>query len=111
MGYRLEVWQMKYSGDCGGKLYGYISSEELHKCKSWQWLRDNGYLKEGTEDNWDYDDEHRCVLDGEDFKTFIKLYIKDFNKYSPYGSKLILDDFKASLDLAKKGEFLVIEWG
>lgn len=114
MGYRLEISKIVYTGDCGGKLFGYISEEELHNCKSWQWLRDRWRI-EGTEDVlddvWDYGISHGTFLSGSDYKEFIKLYIKDYNKYSPYGGKLTLDNFKDSLKVAKEYGNLYIEWG
>lgn len=107
MGYRLETSEVKYTGDCGGKLFGYISEEELHKCKSWKWLKDHGYIDEEDEDLWDYSFSHQTVLFQEEFKEFIKLYIDDYNKYGQYGLQLSLDDFNKSL---KAGQVL-IEWG
>lgn len=106
MGYRLEISEVNYTGDCGGKLFGYISEEELHKCKSWQWLKDHGYLDGEDEDLWDYRFTHQSVLFADKFKEFIKLYIDDYNKYSQYGRQLSLDDFKKSL----KAEQVLIEW-
>ena len=108
MGYRLEISEVKYTdGDCGGKLFGYISEEELHKCKSWRWLKDHGYINSDDEDCWDYGASHQTVLWAHEFKEFIKLYIDDYNKYGQYGHQLSLDDFKNSL----KAEQVLIEWG
>lgn len=107
MGYRLEISEVKYTGDCGGKLFGYISEEELHKCKSWRWLKDHGYINSDDEDCWYYDASHQTVLWAHEFKEFIKLYIDDYNKYGQYGRQLSLDDFKKSL----RAEQVLIEWG
>lgn len=107
MGYRLEISEVKYTGDCGGKLFGYISKEELHKCKSWRWLKDHGYITGEDEELWDYGFSHQSVLFADEFKEFIKLYIDDYNKYGQYGRQLSLDDFKKSL----KAEQVLIEWG
>ena len=110
MGYRLEIPKLEYTGDCGGKLFGYISDEQLHDCKSWQWLKEHRYLDEETEDIWNYGIDHGVCLFGPYYEEFIKLYIEDYNKYSPYGNKLSLDDFEQTLNLAKKYESLYIEW-
>lgn len=107
MGYRLEISEVKYTGECGGKLFGYIDEKKLHDCKSWKWLKKRGYITEEDEDLWDYSFYHQTVLDQDKFRKFIKLYIDDYNKYSPYGCKLSLDDFEKSL----KAEQVLIEWG
>lgn len=48
MGYRLEFRNPnqhdEFVPDCGGKLFGYIENDELEKCKSWQWIKNNGFL-------------------------------------------------------------------
>ena len=106
MGYRLEISEVKDNGDCGGKLFGYINNEELHKCKSWQWLKKHEYITDEDEDCWDYGFDHQIVLWPDQFKEFIELYIDDYNKYSQYGNKLSLDDFRKSL----KFEKVLIEW-
>jgi hypothetical protein len=98
--------EVKYTGECGGKLFGYISDEELHACKSWQWLKNHGYITEKNKDNWDYDEPHQTILWNDEFEEFIKLYIEDYNKYSNYGYKLSLDNFKKSL----KAKQVLIEW-
>ena len=110
MGYRLEISKLEYTGDCGGKLFGYISDEQLHDCKSWQWLKEHGHLDEETEDIWGYGLTHGSYLFGTAFEEFIKLYIEDYNRYSPFGNKLSLDDFEQSLNLARNYEPLYIEW-
>ena len=105
MGYRLEVSSVVYS-DCGGKLFGYISDEEMHNCKSWQWLKNKELLTEYNQDLWDYGIPHTVRLWHNDFEEFIKLYIEDYNKYSPYHNTLSLDDFKKSLS----ADEVIIEW-
>ena len=107
MGYRLEISEVKYTGECGGKLFGYISDEELHACRSWQWLKNRGYITEEDKYRWDYDCPHEAVLWHDEFEEFIKLYIDDYNKYGQYGHQLSLDDFEKSL----KAEQVLIEWG
>ena len=105
MGYRLEISKLDYS-DCGGKLFGYISKEDLHTCKSWKWLKDNLYLHEENEDVWEYGIEHNTVLFNDDFREFITLYIDDYNRLSPYGNTLSLDNFKDSL----AADRVLIQW-
>lgn len=105
MGYRLEISKVT-SLACGNKLYGYIDPETLHKCKSWQWLDEHGYLDPNEKDKWTYGYSHEMLLLKDDFEEFIKLYIEDYNKYAPYGGELSLDDFDEALD-----EFCVrLEW-
>lgn len=112
MGYRLETSKLEYA-ECGGKLFGYISEEELHQCKSWQWLRNHGYLPEDEENDWDYGSDHATLLTGTEFKEFITLYVKDYNKLSPYrdthfrGHKQSVNDFKELFN----EPYVVIEWG
>lgn len=106
MGYRLEISEVKYTGDCGGKLFGYIDEEELHNCRSWKWLKRRGYIDKEEKDLWDYGFYHQTVLFRDEFREFIKLYIDDYNKYNHYGHKLSLDDFANSL----KAEQVLIEW-
>ena len=105
MGYRLEISKLEYS-DCGGKLFGYIFTEELHTCKSWKWLKDHLHLDKEDEDYWEYDAQHQVTLFKEDFREFIALYIEDYNRLSPYGNTLSLDDFKDSLSADR----VLIEW-
>lgn len=105
MGYRLEISKLEYT-DCGGKLFGYIDEDDLHTCKSWQWLKKHLYLDEETEDYWDYAFKHEAVLFKDDFKEFITLYIEDYNRLSPYGNTLSLDDFKESLATDR----VLIQW-
>lgn len=105
MGYRLEVSKVE-SSDCGGKLFGYISDEALHSCKSWKWLKEKGYIDEEDEDMWDYGASHQTLLWSDEYEEFIKLYIEDYNTYSPYGNTLSLNDFKGSLSADK----VLIEW-
>ena len=96
MGYRLEVYKLEHA-ESGGKLFGYISDEELHTCKSWKWLKDKGLLEEGLEDAWCYGITHAQDLFHDDYLEFIKLYIEDYNRLSPFGSHLTLEDFSKSL--------------
>lgn len=109
MGYRLEISRKVYA-DCVGKLFGYISDDKLHKCKSWHWLKDNHYFDDEPElqDVWDYGITHYAELTHDEFKEFINLYIEDYNKYSPYDYHMSLDDFK---DVLTEPSFIIIEWG
>lgn len=105
MGYRLEISKLTPS-DCGGKLFGYISDEDLHTCKSWKWMKDKCFLEKEYEDCWDYDFSHQMQLNRYAYKEFIKLYIEDYNRLSPYGNTLSLDDFKDSLS----NDLVLVEW-
>lgn len=105
MGYRLEI-SASISTDCGGKLFGYISEEDLHTCESWKWLKEHHYIDEKDENLWDYGFDHHILMNRDEFKEFIALYIKDYNRLSPYGNKLSICDFKESL----KYEWLNVEW-
>lgn len=103
MGYRLEISKVEHLKS-GGKLFGYLEPEELHKCKSWQWLRDKNYV-DTKNDIWDYDYNHATLLTEEDFRQFIELYIEDYNKH--YGLDLMkLEDFEETLE----SEYIVLEW-
>lgn len=103
MGYRLEISKVEYQTS-GGKLFGYIEDEELHKCKSWQWLRDRNYV-DTENDIWGYGYEHTTLLAKEDYRQFIQLYIEDYNKYQ--GLDLMkLEDFEETL----KSEYILLEW-
>ena len=104
MGYRLEISKLEYL-DCGGKLFGYMETDELHKCKSWQWLKKHGYLDDGLEDEWDYGVNHGTALYHSAYEEFIKLYVEDFNNhYKDY--QITLDKFKKSLD----ADWVYLEW-
>lgn len=105
MGYRLEISPVG-SIACGGKLYGYISPETLHECKSWQWLRDHDQLEKEDQDLWDYGYDHKMILFKDEFKEFIELYIEDYNKHNPYHCQLELADFEKAL----KENCVRLEW-
>lgn len=105
MGYRLEISKLEYL-DCGGKLFGYMSTDELHKCKSWQWLKKHGYFDDGWEDEWDYGFEHGTALHHSEYEEFIKLYVEDFNNHYK-DCPITLDKFKKSLD----ADWVYLEWG
>ena len=105
MGYRLEISKLEHA-DCGGKLFGYIEDEELHECKSWQWLKEHGYLDKSDEDLWSYGFSHGAKLWHDDYEEFIKLYIEDYNRYYK-DYPITVDKFKESLD----ADCVYIEWG
>lgn len=103
MGYRLEISKVEHV-ESGGKLFGYIEDEELHKCKSWQWLRDRNYF-DTKNDVWGYGYEHTILLDEEDYRQFIELYIEDYNKH--FGLDLMkLEDFEETFG----SEYVLLEW-
>lgn len=111
MGYRLEVSKIEYC-DCGGKLFGYIPPSEMKKCKSAKWLYENHFIDslfdEGECDYefWYQTYNPQIIMDTEQYQQFIKLYIEDYNKFSPYGNKLSLDDFKETLNAS----YVLVEW-
>ena len=105
MGYRLEISSIEPQ-ECGGKLFGYISDEDLHTCKSWKWMKDKGFLEKEYEDCWTYSFNHQMELWHDEFEEFIKLYIEDYNRLSPYGNTLSIDDFKSSLS----HRLVLVEW-
>ena len=129
MGYRLEFYNPnqhdEFVPDCGGKLFGYIEDEELEKCKSWQWLKANGFFLRKTyvcekdengnymrvdktyyDENypylWTYGYEHKMYLSHDKFKEFIELYIEDWNTYRrPQTScdEMTIDEYAYTLSL------------
>lgn len=129
MGYRLEFYNPnqhdEFVPDCGGKLFGYIENEELEKCKSWQWLKDNGFFliksydwktdengkfvridREISDENypylWTYGYEHKMYLSHDKFKEFIELYIEDWNTYrrpQTNCEEMTIDEYAYTLSL------------
>lgn len=129
MGYRLEFYNPnqhdEYVPDCGGKLFGYIENDELEKCKSWKWLKDNGffssksyewkddgnghYIRIDKEYNdevypylWTYGYEHKMFLSHDKFKEFIELYIDDWNRYrrpNTLCDVMTINDYEYTLSL------------
>lgn len=129
MGYRLEFYNPnqhdEFVPDCGGKLFGYIENEELEKCKSWQWLKANGFFLRKTyvyekdengndmridktyyDENypylWTYGYEHKMYLSHDKFKEFITLYIEDWNTYrrpQTNCEEMTIDEYTYTLSL------------
>ena len=113
MGYRLEISKLEYARKleyvgCGGKLFGYIDDEELHECKSWQWLKRHGYLDKSDEDLWDYGVWHTTLLSGKEYKQFIKLYTDDYKEYG-YNNPTIIKELNESLG-CDDDDWMVITW-
>lgn len=91
MGYRLEFKDPNKDellDSCGGKLYGYIEYDDLKECKSWNWMKENGFFNssDGMYDEeyaemWDYGAYHTMYLTKDQFHEFITLYIEDRNKF------------------------------
>lgn len=103
MGYRLEISKIKYS-TCGGKLYGYT---DVHELKSWEWLLKNKYI-DGDE-YWSYGCNPQIVLDAEEFKKFIKLYLEDLDENYAFKEYLqVLKDELIKLSRTKCDKLL--EW-
>ena len=109
MGYRLEIYKKEHFA-CGGKMFGYMSPDDLPKCKSWCWLRDNGYIDEDDEDCWDYSFSHTTELWGDRYKQFIKLYLEDYIKYG-YNCQDTIDELKKTIIETKDTDQIIIEWG
>lgn len=132
MGYRLEFYNPnqhdEFVPDCGGKLFGYIEDEELEKCKSWQWLKANGFFMHKSytwKDNgngakerytrvdrehydetyaysWTYGFDHKMYLSHDKFKEFITLYIEDWNTYrrpQTNCEEMTIDEYAYTLSL------------
>ena len=96
MGYTLEfenpdnITETMY--ESGGKLFGYISYNDLRSCKSWQWLKAHGAFtggREGIEEDvyevlWDDGISHKMTLEHDDFNEFIALYVEDRKRFYGY---------------------------
>lgn len=109
MGYRLEFKNPNHPEEfiyaTGGKLFGYIDDCELENCKSWQWLKENGFfddvktVRDFTKHEshverkyddvyahlWTYGSEHEMFLSQMKFREFISLYIEDRNRFMSEG--------------------------
>lgn len=107
MGYRLTI-----RSECEGKktitefpkFFGYISTEDLIKTRSWQFLVSRGFVDNEDAEVFEY---NGCPdippLSAEDFRTFITLYNTDLNTYEHdtgrfiwakhYGGYYFCDDF------------------
>lgn len=110
MGYRLEISKIKYTGVCGGKLYGYTDDETLHKMKSYEWLKKNEYI-EGDE-CWGYGFNPQIVLNKEDFIEFVKLYNEDLNNfYDCYNEKDWFINNEEIIKLMNDDSKKILEWG
>jgi hypothetical protein len=82
MGYRPEITDCEDSELCfyGTKLFGYFNASKLESC---QYLFSIGKVKDPN--SWYYEHPNEMVLTAEQFKTFIELYEKDYNRiYAPY---------------------------
>lgn len=85
MGYRLTI-----RCECEGKktivefpkFFGYISTEDLIKTRSWQFLVSKGFVNDEDAEIFEYDGSPSIPpLSAEDFRTFITLYNTDLNTY------------------------------
>lgn len=104
MGYRLEICDEEGKIiESGRKFYGYQEESELHTYKSWNWLKERGFVDEN--DIFSYGFWYKIPLIQSDFKEFIELYICDFN--SVYENGLSISDFEESL----KQEKVYLLWG
>ena len=109
MGYRLEFKNPNHPEEFiyaeGGKLFGYIDNDKLKNCKSWKWMRKNGFfddvkrkwnpskqeydIERNYDDtfshSWTYGCEHEMFLSQTKFREFIALYIEDRNNFMGNG--------------------------
>lgn len=103
MGYSLLISKVKCAWS-GGKLYGYCNMDKL---ESLRWLIDNKHVK--PEQYWDEGFNPQIVLYKRDYKKFIELYIKDYNKYGYTGNKLSIENFE-DIEDDDSSEFILLEW-
>lgn len=103
MGYRLEISKIEYK-ESGGKLFGYVEDET--KLESWKWLKNHEFIT--GDEYWDYGCNPQIVLDDDEFKEFIELYIFDLHNYYKY--EIDSDWIKSLRDLAKTKEDKLLEW-
>lgn len=108
MGYRLEIYKAEYTY-CGGKLFGYISEENLPKCKSWLWLKKHLYIEEDDAYFWDYGADHTTMLYGREYKEFIYLYLEDYKKYG-YNNSDTIKELEKSIDYCDDNDVMVLRW-
>lgn len=118
MGYRLDVTQVGGTlSYYGTKLFGY---EEANKLESAKWFVK--YMKAQWEididlevdDPWCYNASLDTVMYIKDFKYFIKLYNKDYNKYCPYPHEedCVIKE-KGLQEILKLNDYdrVVVSWG
>ena len=111
MGYRLQISKIKHAA-CGGKLYGYTSTNKL---KSYKWLKEKGFIDDDYE-NFTFaecDGNPQIVMRNEDFKKFIKLYNEDCNNYKGeyivHEKDWIINDPNIK-ELINDEEKILLEW-
>lgn len=114
MGYRLEISKATYFG-CGGKLYGYYGDKysELKKLPSYKWLITEGYVNRKKNKIYDYGYENAILMYGEDLKTYMSLYIKDYANYYGLSEKQAAAMFRninKKLSKVKSSDYFVLEW-
>ena len=108
MGYRPEFKDTENPDLCfyGTKLYGYVNEKEL---SSYQYLL--SIEKVTSDDIWDYAFPHEMVLTAEQFRVFMKLYEKDFDKEAGFeGCLAAYADYKNIEELLKTDSDKHIEW-
>lgn len=107
MGYRLFVDNPETNETLfyGTKLYGYVDEEDL---ESLQYLFEN-FWKDDYPNDFTYRDvylgycaSNETLLDADEFKKFLILYMRDLYKYYPseiYGKiDLCIDELLATID-------------
>lgn len=104
MGYRLEISKIKYNTS-GGKLYGYTETDNL---KSFKYLYDKRYIDKN--EFWSYGFNPQIVLNANEFKEFIKLYICDLKEYYNYGEEEKSEIIENLIKLSKTKDDKLLEW-
>lgn len=103
MGYRLEISEFK-DLNVGTKLFGYVDDET--KLKSYQWLLE--HRKIVGEECWTYGYNPKIILNSEEFKEFIVLYIEDKKEYYSYPN---FEEFANSLlKISETEDCKLLEW-
>lgn len=99
MGYRLEISKVQHVG-CGYKLFGYTDEDEL--LESYKWLVKKKFIEDGQ--YWGYGFNPKIILNKEEFKTFINLYLVDMRNYYPEFQLMHL------FELAETDGSKLLEW-
>lgn len=111
MGYRLDVVAVgRDENFCCGKLFGYVSEEEL---LSYKWLSDNNYIDEYT--CFDYGCSGNILLESHELKEFLSLYVKDLESNDfGYSNKRLIEDIIEYIKTLEHDEYphlYVLIWG
>lgn len=107
MGYRPEFKDLQNPDLLfyGTKLYGYVDESKL---QSYKYLLSIGKAEE--DDLWDYPFEHEMILTAEQFRKFVDLYEKDFDRYGKFGPLSNYHDYSIIQKLKATESDKHIEW-